>query len=165
LNSNNNSNNDTRPITIRKNGDAVVAEMTVAAGTERVWQVLTSFDEMDVHLSGLSKSKILIKEGKYRLVEQRARVGISLLSFTFRVLMDVMEDRPFLHFRQRQGSFATFRGHWRVEPASEGKGTWIRYYLEASPVQGLGGRHFGNRLIKQNLQQLAAWIDNSSIDA
>jgi carbon monoxide dehydrogenase subunit G len=158
-------NNNNGSITIRKNGDGVVAEMTVAAGTERVWHILTSFDEMTAHLSGLSKSKILIKEGNYRLVEQRARVGISLLSFTFRVLMDVVEDRPFLHFRQREGSFATFRGHWKVKPTPEGKGTWIRYYLEASPAQGLGGRQFGNRLIKQNLQQLAAWIDNPSIDA
>jgi carbon monoxide dehydrogenase subunit G len=165
LSSNNSNNNDHGPITIRKNGDGVMAEMIVAAGTERVWHILTSFDEMDAHLSGLSKSKVLIREGNYLLVEQKARVGISLLSFTFRVLMEVVEDRPFLHFRQREGSFATFRGHWKVEPTPEGKGTWIRYYLEASPAQGLGGRHFGNRLIKQNLQQLAAWIDNSPMDA
>jgi carbon monoxide dehydrogenase subunit G len=163
LNSTNNTDNNNNSITIRKNGSGIVAEMTVAAGTERVWRILTSFDEMDAHLSGLTVSKVLIKENNYLLVEQRAKVGISLLSFTFRVLMEVVEERPFLYFSQRQGSFATFRGHWRVEPASEGKGTRIRYYLEASPAQSLGGRHFGNRLIKQNLQQLASWIDSSPI--
>ena len=139
--------------------------MTVAAGTERVWHILTSFDEMDAHLSGLTTSKVVTKEGNHLLVEQRTKVGISLLSFTFRVLMDVVEARPFLFFSQREGSFAAFRGHWRVEPASEGKGTLIHYYLEASPAQSLGGRQFGNRLIKQNLQQLAAWIDNVPIIA
>ena len=162
MNSNNNNHNNSS-ITVRKNGNGIVAEMTVAAGTERVWRILTSFDEMDAHLSGLKTSKVLRKEGNYLLVEQRAKVGISLLSFSFRVVMDVVEDRPFLYFSQRQGSFATFRGHWRVEPRSDGKGTRIRYYLEASPAQSPGGRQFGNRMIKQNLQQLAAWIDNGRV--
>ena len=148
---------------MRKNGSGIMAEMTVAAGTERVWRILTAFDEMDDHLSGITTSKVLTKEGNYLLVEQRAKVGISLLSFTFRVLMDVVEDRPFLYFSQREGSLATFRGHWRVEPVSEGKGTRIRYYLEASPAKSLGGGQLGSRLIKQNLQQLAAWIDNLPI--
>jgi carbon monoxide dehydrogenase subunit G len=56
LNSNNNNNNNTS-ITVRKNGNGIVAEMTVAAGTERVWRILTSFDEMDAHLSGLESIK------------------------------------------------------------------------------------------------------------
>jgi len=158
LNSNNNNS-----ITVRKNGNGVVAEMSVAAGTERVWRILTSFDEMDAHLSGLTESKVLKKDGNYLLVEQRAKVGISLLSFSFRVVMDVVEDRPFLYFSQRQGSFVTFRGHWRVDPTSEGKGTRISYYLETSPARSLGARHFGNLMIKQNLEQLAAWIDNGGI--
>ena len=162
MSSNNNNNNDSS-ITIRKNGNGIVAEMTVAAGTQRVWRILTSFDEMDAHLSGLKTSKVLRTEGNYFLVEQRTKVGISLLSFSFRVVMDVVEDRPYLYFSQRQGSFATFRGHWKVEPRSDAKGTRISYYLEASPAQGLGGRQFGTRMIKQNLQQLAAWIDNGGI--
>lgn len=148
---------------MRKNGNGIVAEMTVAAGSDRVWRILTSFDEMDAHLSGLKKSRVLKKEGNYLLVEQTAKVGIPLLSFYFRVVMDVVEERPFLYFSQRQGSFAFFRGHWRVEPASEGGGTQIRYYLEAGPVRSLGNGQIGNRMIKQNLQQLAAWIDNKRI--
>ena len=137
--------------------------MTVAADLNRVWRILTSFDEMDAHLTGLKKSKVLKKKGNYLLVEQTAKVGIPLLSFYFRVVMEVVEERPFLYFSQRQGSFAFFRGHWRVEPASEGSGTQIRYYLEAGPARSLGSGQLGNRMIKQNLQQLAAWIDSGRI--
>ena len=157
------SNNNNSSITMRKNGNGIVAEMTVAAGSERVWRILTAFDEMDAHLSGLKKSRVLKKEGDYLLVEQTAKMGIPLLSFHYRVVMEVVEERPFLYFSQRQGSFAFFRGHWRVEPASEGRGTQIRYYLEAGPVRNLGSGQIGNRMIKQNLQQLAAWIDNGGI--
>ena len=157
------SNNNNSAITVIKNGNGIMAEMTVAADSDRVWRILTSFDEMDAHLSGLKKSKVLKKEGNYLLVEQTAKVGIPLLSLYFRVVMDVVEERPFLYFSQRQGSFAFFRGHWRVEPASEGRGTQIRYYLEAGPVRSLGNGQIGNRMIKQNLQQLAAWIDNKRI--
>lgn len=138
--------------------------MTVAAGTDRVWQVLTSFEEMPLHLSGLNESKVLEREGNYRLVEQMTKVGIPLLSISFRVLMDVVEDKPFLHFSQRRGSFASFRGHWRIETAPQGNGTRIRYYLEASLAQRLGVPQLDNpvtRMIRQNLQQLATWIDNS----
>jgi len=158
-----NSNSNNNSITVRKNGNGIVAEMTVAAGSNRVWRILTSFDEMDAHLSGLKKSKVLRKEGNYLLVEQTAKVGIPLLSFYFRVVMDVVEERPFLYFSQRQGSFTFFRGHWKVEPTSEGTGTQIRYYLEAGPARSLGSGKIGNRMIKQNLQQLAAWIDGGGI--
>ena len=102
MSSNNNNNNDSS-ITIRKNGNGIVAEMTVAAGTQRVWRILTSFDEMDAHLSGLKTSKVLRTEGNSFLVEQMTKVGISLLSFSFRVVMDVVEDRPYLYFNQRPG--------------------------------------------------------------
>lgn len=158
-----NSNNSNSSITVRKNGNGIVAKMTVAAGPDRVWRILTSFDEMDAHLSGLKKSKVLRKEGNYLLVEQTAKVGIPLLSFSFRVVLDVVEDKPFLYFSQRQGSFAFFRGHWKVEPTSEGTGTEIRYYLEAGSAGNMGSGQIGNRMIKQNLQQLAAWIDNGRV--
>jgi carbon monoxide dehydrogenase subunit G len=74
-----------------------------------------------------------------------------------------VEDKPFLYFSQRQGSFAFFRGHWKVEPTSEGTGTEIRYYLEAGSAGNMGSGQIGNRMIKQNLQQLAAWIDNGRV--
>jgi carbon monoxide dehydrogenase subunit G len=155
--------NNSSSISIKSNARGISAEMTVAAGRDRVWRILTSFDEMDAHLSGLKKSKVLRKEGNYLLVEQTVKVGIPLLSFNVQVVMDVVEDRPFLHFSQRQGSFAFFRGHWKVEPASEGTGTKIAYYLEVGSARSLGNGPLGNRLIKENLQQLAAWIDNGGV--
>jgi carbon monoxide dehydrogenase subunit G len=85
--------NNGNSITIKKNGRGILAEMTVAAEPDRAWNVLTSFEEMSAHLSGFSKSKVLKTEDNYRLVEQTARVGIPLLSFSFRVVMSVVEDR------------------------------------------------------------------------
>ena len=140
--------------------------MTVAAEADRAWQVLTSFEEMSTHLSGLSTSRVLQKEDNYRLVEQGTRVGIPLLSFSFQVVMNVIEDRPYLHFRQLRGSFSSFRGYWRVEPGSNGNGTRIQYFLEASLARGWKGgpfRHQIKSMIQQNLQELAVWIDNGGI--
>jgi len=133
--------------------------MTVAAEPDRAWNVLTSFEEMSAHLSGFSKSKVLKTEDNYRLVEQTARVGIPLLSFSFRVVMSIVEDRPYLRFRQLRGSFSSFRGHWWVDPGSGGNGTRVHYYLEASLARGWKGRPFEHHLrgmIHQNLQELAA---------
>jgi ribosome-associated toxin RatA of RatAB toxin-antitoxin module len=114
-------------------------------------------------LSGFSKSKVLQRENNHRLVEQAAKVGIPLLSLSFRVVMSVVEDRPYLHFRQLQGSFSFFRGHWWVDPESTGNGTRIQYFLEASLARGWKRgpvRHQIKSMIQQNLQELAVWIDN-----
>lgn len=140
--------------------------MTVAAAPDRAWHVLTSFEEMSAHLSGFSKSKVLQRENNHRLVEQTAKVRIPLLSFSFRVVMSVVEDRPYLHFRQLQGSFSSFRGHWWVDRESTGNGTRIQYFLEASLSRGWKGgavRHQIKSMIQQNLQDLAVWIDNGGI--
>ena len=158
--------NNGNPITIKNNGSGLLAEMTVAAQPDRAWHVLTSFEEMSAHLSGFSKSKVLQTEDNYRLVEQTARVGIPLLPLSFRVVMSVVEDRPYLHFRQLKGSFSSFRGHWWVDPESTGNGTRIQYFLEASLAQGWKGgpvRHQIKRMIQQNLQELAIWIDNRGV--
>jgi carbon monoxide dehydrogenase subunit G len=158
--------NNGNSITIKQNGRGILAEMTVAAEPDRAWHVLTSFEEMSAHLSGFNKSKVLQTQDNYRLVEQTARVGIPLLSFSFRLVMSVIEDRPYLHFRQLQGSFSSFRGHWWVDPESTGNGTRIQYFLEASLARGWKGgpvRHQIKSMIHQNLQELAVWIDNGGV--
>ena len=158
--------NNGNSITIKNNGSGILAEMTVAAEPDRAWHVLTSFEEMSAYLSGLSKSKVLQTEDNCRLVEQTARVGIPLLSFSFRVVMTVVEERPYLYFRQLQGSFCSFRGHWWVDPESTGNGTRIQYFLEARLARGWKGgpvRHQIKSMIHQNLQELAVWIDNGGV--
>jgi hypothetical protein len=80
--------------------------------------------------------------------------------------MEVVEERPFLYFNQRLGSFTSFSGHWWVDPGSGGNGTRIQYFLEASLARGWKGgpvRHQIKSMIHQNLQELAVWIDNGGV--
>jgi carbon monoxide dehydrogenase subunit G len=150
-------------VTIKENGNGIVAEMKVAATLERVWHVLTSFEDMDAHLSALHESKVLKREGNYRMVAQTGKITIARFPITFRVVMDVVERRPFLYFSQRAGSFAFFGGHWEVGPDGEGSGTRVRYRLDARLGKRLQVRSIAqrlNRMIRQNLQELALWMDN-----
>jgi len=150
-------------VSIKKNGNGILAEMRVTAAPERVWHVLTSFEKMHEHVSALRESKVLRREGNYRMVEQTAKITVAFLPLTFRVVMDVVEKKPFLYFNQRTGSFASFEGHWEVEPDLEKNGTRVRYYLEASLAKRLKIRAFAqqlNRMIRQNLKELAVWMDN-----
>ncbi|MES0397715.1 MAG: hypothetical protein ABUK17_09235, partial [Syntrophobacteria bacterium] len=55
-------------ISLRRKDGGILAEMTVQAGTERIWRVLTSFEEMEAHLSGLKRSRILKRNGNHQLV-------------------------------------------------------------------------------------------------
>ncbi len=150
-------------VSLRSENSGTLAEMTVSAEVDRVWRVLTSFEEMPAHLSSMTRCKVLKKNGKYWLVEQIARIAIPLMPLSFRVILDVVEDRPFLHFKQLYGSFTRFRGYWQVENCSPGTGSVVRYYLEASLIKGLRGRPFErhfHRIMKQNMKDLAVWIDN-----
>ncbi|UCG13738.1 MAG: SRPBCC family protein [Deltaproteobacteria bacterium] len=156
------SSNDS--VALRKHGNGLLAEVTVAAGLVRVWGVLTSFEEMPIHLSGLQKSRVLRRNGASLLVEQTATVGVAVFSFPFRVLMEVVEDRPFLYFDQRLGSFARFCGHWRVDPRTERVNTRVQYYLEVEMARGLRRQAVElqlHRMVRQNLQELAVWMENS----
>jgi carbon monoxide dehydrogenase subunit G len=139
----------------------MLAEMTVAAQPSRVWHVLTSFDHMVPHMSHLEHSRTLHQKGNHRLVEQRAK--IPLLSLTLRTVLDVLEERPFLYFTQREGVFSELSGYWRVDPGPGGAVTLIQYYLElkmgwAAKSWMMNG-HLG-RMIDRNLQDLAIWIDS-----
>ena len=151
-----------RIIALRREGSGVLAEMAVAATPERVWQVLTSFEEMPAYLSGLTQSRILKLDGGYRLVEQTARANNSLLPLSCRIVMEVVERRPFLYFSQRFGSFAAFSGHWMVDPLLAGTGSRIQYYFELDLGQGfrrwaVEQKMFG--LVRRNLKELADWIE------
>jgi carbon monoxide dehydrogenase subunit G len=136
--------------------------MTVTAPLERVWRVLTAFEEMPAHLSALKQSRTLKQRGNYRLVEQVTKAHFAFLPISFRVVMEVVERRPFLYFTQREGSFAVFNGHWRVDPNSVGNWTRIRYYLEVAVGHGLGRLAAESQLkgiIHQNLYELSVWME------
>lgn len=142
----------------------MLAEIAVAASPDQVWSILTSFNEMSAHLRALERSKILTHNGNYRLVEQSARVEVPLLSLSLRVVLDVVEERPFLYFTQREGSFTEFSGYWRVDPEGSGLGSRIRYYVELDLPRGL--RRFAadwqlRRMVQRNLEDLARWIQGA----
>ena len=137
--------------------------MTVSATQERVWRVLTSFEEMPAHLSGLKRSRIVDCEDGHFLVEQVSKSVIPLLPLTFRVIMDVIEKKPFLYFKQRFGSFTEFSGHWHVGSSSHGPGSRVQYYLELGMGRGLKRRAVEQhlyRMIRENMRDLAVWIEN-----
>jgi carbon monoxide dehydrogenase subunit G len=151
-----------KAVDLKKEGRGLLAQIDVAATPERVWQVLTSFEEMAAHLSSIEESRILKQEGNYRLVEQAARAENSLLPLSFRVVLDVVEEKPFLHFTQQAGSSAPISGYWRVEPDLAEGGSCIRWYLEVNAKVGLKRwaveRHLKS-IIVQNLKDLATWIE------
>ncbi|MFP3870237.1 MAG: SRPBCC family protein [Syntrophobacteria bacterium] len=143
----------------------ITAEITVPARPERVWRVLTSFEEMPVHLSAVKKSRLIGQEGNHRLIEQTGKVDIPVMPLSFRVALDVVEERPFLYFSQRWGSFTTFSGYWRVDPCPEGRGSRVRYCLHVDMPHGLrklAAEHHLRRMVRQNLQELAAWIQKAA---
>jgi hypothetical protein len=143
-------------------GGAVRAEITVKARSARVWQVLTAFEEMPVHLSALERSKVLSKHGAHLLVEQCTTLKTSFLSLTLWSLLDVTAEPPFLYFTQRRGFFRELTGYWHVAPSADGQGSRIVYYLEIGMRKGLRrwwADHQLRQMIQRNMQELAVWVE------
>jgi carbon monoxide dehydrogenase subunit G len=147
---------------LRDPDKTVSAEVTVPAAPERVWEILTSFEEMPRHVTAIQQSRTLEREGNHRVIEQIAGGDLSVVPLSFRVVLDVVEDRPYLYFRQRSGSFTTFSGYWRVDAHPAGTSSRIRYCLRAELGGGL--RRWAvqrqlRRMIRGSLRELAAWIE------
>jgi carbon monoxide dehydrogenase subunit G len=148
-------------LSLRREGKGILAEVEVAASPERVWKILTSFDEMSAHLGALEKSRLLSRKGNYSLVEQSTHLEVPLFSLSLRVLLDVVAERPFLYFKQREGSFTEFSGYWRVDSEGDGERSRIRYYVEVDLPGGLrrlaADWHL-RRMVQRNLEDLTRWI-------
>jgi carbon monoxide dehydrogenase subunit G len=155
-------------LSLRREGKGILAEIEVAASPERVWSILTCFDEMSAHLGALEKSRLLTRNGNYGLVEQSTHVGAPFFTLSLRVLLDVVEERPFLYFKQREGSFTEFSGYWRVDSEGEGKKSRIRYYVEVDLPGGLrrlaADWHL-RRMVQRNIEDLARWIQGTERSA
>jgi uncharacterized membrane protein len=124
--------NDAATVSVRKDGDAVVIDLsvTVAATPQETWAVLTDFDHMTQFLSNLQASKILEKNGNKWTVAQKGLSSHGPFSFAFENVRAV-ELEPFETIRSHliSGTMKKLDGVTRLIPS--GRVTRIVYHSES----------------------------------
>ncbi|MBU6228962.1 MAG: SRPBCC family protein [Cyanobacteria bacterium REEB459] len=116
----------------------ILAATEIATSPERVWQVLTDYDNLASFIPNLSLSQRLRHpQGGIRLEQIGSQCFLSL-RFCARVVIDMVEEFPHrLKFTLVEGDFRQFQGEWRLQSASTGLATYLSYELRLAPAWGM----------------------------
>ncbi len=106
---------------------------TVDASTTAVWGVLMDYEHIPSFVASMRKSRVRETRGDGSfLVEQEAAGGVSFLSRTVRILLEVSRRGDRLQFTDvGRKDFRIYDGGWEVRRISEGAD--VAYHLLAQP--------------------------------
>ena len=99
----------------------VVAHMTVPADVERVWSVLTDYDNLADYMPHLDKSEVIQRRPDRVTLRQEGSVWFPMKKLKSSATMEVRESPPQqISFKATAGDYAVYEGHWRLQPRPEG---------------------------------------------
>lgn len=109
-----------------------VAKVSVKASPEKVWQILSDYDNAPRVFPQLRQSKLLHDHGTHKTVKHV--LAPSGLPGTYEYVVEVKEAAPHsLEWHRVSGAFKQVDGYWKLEPLDGGHTTLVTY---ASYVDG-----------------------------
>lgn len=109
-----------------------VARVSVKASPDKVWQILSDYDNAPKVFPQLKKSKLLQDHGSSKIVKHV--LAPSGMPGTFEYTVEVKENAPHsLEWHRVSGAFKQVDGYWKLEPLDGGHTTLVTY---ASYVDG-----------------------------
>ncbi len=140
------------------------ARILIPCALEKVWALLTDYDQLDQYIPNLSASRrIPHPHGKIRL-EQVGTQQFFRLNFSARVVLDMEEEYPHaIHFAMVEGDFKAFQGSWKLQAIDvEGQlYTHLSYCLTILPKLGFPVQIIENCLGKDLTANLIAIRDRA----
>lgn len=113
--------------TVEQKGIRRVASSSVIAKIpkEKIWKILTSYDNMDEFLPSVNKSKLISRSGNKVVVDYSLNIAWQELRF----LQECTElnNNQFLTFKTIDGDLKNYEGSWSLTETSEG--TVIKYFV------------------------------------
>ncbi len=111
----------------------VVAHMTLPTDVERVWAVLTDYDNLAEFMPHLDKSEVLEREEDRLTLRQEGSVWFPMKRLRSVATMEVRESPPqAINFRATEGDYVIYQGRWRLEPRPEGTDLFYEAVIEPS---------------------------------
>lgn len=137
----------------------LTASILVPCSVERLWQVLTDYDNLAEVVPNLTLSRRIGTSESGTLLEQVGTQCFLNIKFCARVVLNMVEQFPtHLGFEMVEGDFKLFKGAWKLEAKDEAEGiTRLIYELMICPPRAvptlLIERHL-RRDLTQNLQAI-----------
>lgn len=109
----------------------VVAHMTLPADVERVWGVLTDYENLAEYMPHLDKSEILQRDSNRLMLRQEGSFWLPLMRLRSAATMEVRESPPqVISFKATEGDYEIYEGRWRLQPTSEGTDLFYEAIIE-----------------------------------
>lgn len=111
----------------------VVAHMTLPTDVERIWAVLTDYDNLEEFMPHLEKSEVLSRSSDRLMLRQEGSVWFPMRKFRTAATLEVRESPPqVIAFKATEGDYAVYEGKWRLEPRPEGTDLFYEAVIEPS---------------------------------
>jgi uncharacterized membrane protein len=109
-----------------------VARVSIKAAPDKVWQILSDYDNAPKVFPQLKRSKLVQDHGSSKIVKHV--LAPSGMPGTFEYTVEVKENAPHsLEWHRVSGAFKQVDGYWKLEPLDGGHTTLVTY---ASFVDG-----------------------------
>jgi ribosome-associated toxin RatA of RatAB toxin-antitoxin module len=140
------------------------AQIYVPCPADRVWQVLTAYDQLAEFIPNLEQSRCLPSPSPDTIrIEQIGSECFLAFKFCARVVLDMVEHYPHrLDFSMVEGDFKSFSGSWTIAPVgSESQsgtvsGVQLAYGVTLVPTRLMPVRLIEKHLRKNLVLNLAA---------
>lgn len=113
--------------TVEQKGIRRVASSSVVTKTskEKIWKILTSYDNMDEFLPSVNKSKLISRSGNKVVVDYSLNIAWQELRFIQECTE--LNNNQFLTFKTIDGDLKNYEGSWSLSETPEG--TIIKYFV------------------------------------
>ena len=112
----------------------VTGEIYIGSQSEKVWTVLTDYDNLKNFIPHIIESGLLKDKGDEKIIVQTGRTGIFLFKKTSHIKLKVKEEYfKYIYFEQISSDFKIYKGEWILEYCQEAQGTFLTFKAEVKP--------------------------------
>jgi ribosome-associated toxin RatA of RatAB toxin-antitoxin module len=112
----------------------VSGKIFIAAPPDKVWDVLTDYNNHKNYIPKLIDSGLISDNGDEQVMFQKGKTTIFIFSKTVYIKLLVRgEYLKHLDFQEITGEFKVYRGKWILENYQQGYGTFLAYESEVKP--------------------------------
>lgn len=125
-----------------------VSRILVHAKPEKVWGIITDYNNAPKVFSQLKKCQIVEDKGSTKILKHQVMPGGLAACSTYQYTIEVKENAPkSLEWHRISGDFKAVDGFWRLEPANGGHDTLVTYSAYVN-----GGLFIPQMLIKRQFR-------------
>ncbi len=112
----------------------VSGKIYIAAPPEKVWEVLTDYNNHKNFIPKLTDSGLISDNGVEQVMFQRGTTSIFLFRKSVYIQVRIRgEYLRHLDFQKITGDFKVYKGRWMLEAYPKGHGTFLSYESEVKP--------------------------------